>query len=346
MLCFECSLLTGVEASAAQNAPVTKTCLQCGSILPRVSGSVLTDPDLERTRACTFCDSHRESPALSASGNPSLHAETDTAWRGEVTQRLASYRARRRKGAPADGQPDLPFEQPSEIVVPGINVAIAEPPPSASVAVSPQDDFSFTIAIGRTAKRPADDAQMFIDVSEPGSADSPAAGEAGASIAPADPDRHQQHSGLYPVASIHERRLAGLIDAACLLFACGGFLALFGSLGGHFALSKLSAAVYAASFAIVYLQYFCLFTIFGGTTPGMMLRGLRVVDFSGEEPTPRQFLLRAAGYLLSAGAFCLGFLWVQWDEDELTWHDRISRTYLSSAETLAGSEFHGVASGH
>lgn len=275
-------------------------------------------------------------------------AGTDTAWRGEVTQRLASYRARRRRGAPADGQPDLPFEQPSEIAVPGINVAVAEPPSPASVAANPADDFSFTIAIGRTAKRPADDAQMFIDVSlpAPGSADSSAAQHADSSISPADPGHRQQHSGLYPVAAIHERRLAGLIDAACLLFACGGFLALFGSLGGHFALSKLSAAVYAASFAIVYLQYFCLFTVFGGTTPGMMLRGLRVVDFSGEEPTQRQLLLRAAGYLLSAGAFFLGFLWVQWDEDELTWHDRISRTYLSSAETLAGSEFHGAASGH
>ena len=277
-----------------------------------------------------------------------MQADTDTAWRGEVTQRLASYRARRRKGAPDDGQPELPFEQPGEIAVPGINVAIAEPPSPARTAATAADDFSFTIAIGRTAKRPADDTQMFIDVSlpAPGRGDSPAPHEAGVSVAPTDHGHQQQHSGLYPVASIHERRLAGLIDTACLLFACGGFLALFGSLGGHFALSKLSAAVYAASFSIVYLQYFCLFTIFGGTTPGMMLRGLRVVDFSGEEPTPRQLLLRAAGYLLSAGAFFLGFLWVQWDEDELTWHDRISRTYLSSAETLAGSEFHGVASGH
>jgi uncharacterized RDD family membrane protein YckC len=118
---------------------------------------------------------------------------------------------------------------------------------------------------------------------------------------------------------------------------------LFGSLGGHFAFSKLSAAVYAASFAIVYLQYFALFTVFGGTTPGMMLRGLRVVDFSGETPSPRQLLLRAAGYMLSAGTFFLGFLWAQWDEDELTWHDRISRTYLSSADTLADSDLSGVA---
>jgi len=320
------SLPTGVEASAAQNAPVTKTCLQCGSILP--SGA----------RACTFCDSHAESRADSASGDSSLVVQTDRPWRGEVAQRLASYRARRRKGVPDDGQPELPFEQPSEIPVPGINVAVIEPP-------AVPDDFSFTVAIGRTANRPpADEAQMFIDVSLPPAQESRP--QLPQQQAAAEPAPAQQRTGQYPVASIEERRISGLIDAACLFFACGGFLALFGSLGGHFAFSKLNAAVYATSFAIVYLQYFALFTVFGGTTPGMMLRGLRVVDFSSEEPSPRQLLLRAAGYMLSAGTFFLGFLWVQWDEDELTWHDRISRTYLSSAETLADSDLGTIAHNH
>jgi len=101
--------------------------------------------------------------------------------------------------------------------------------------------------------------------------------------------------------------------------------------------------VYVATFAIVYLQYFALFTTFGGTTPGMMLRGLQVVSFSGEPPTPRQMLLRSAGYMLSAGTFFLGFLWVMWDEDELAWHDRLSRTYLSPIQTLAEFENPSVA---
>jgi uncharacterized RDD family membrane protein YckC len=131
-----------------------------------------------------------------------------------------------------------------------------------------------------------------------------------------------------------------------LLVPWGSFLTLFGSLGGHFAFSKLGAAVYLASFALIYIQYFALFTVFGGTTPGMMMRGLRVVDLSGEEPSPRQLLLRAAGYVLSAGTFFLGFLWSHWDEDELTWHDRISRTYLSSTQSLADSELSGAVHGH
>jgi uncharacterized RDD family membrane protein YckC len=299
--------------------------LQCGSILPPASGR---NPEPGRARACPFCDFRAESLASSASTSP-LEPHGDPAWRGELADRLASYRARRKKGAPVAGQPELPFEQFVEIPVPGINVAVAEPP-------AKEDDFSFTIAIGRTAGRAADDTQMFIDVSAPD----------GARPSPSPTPAEARHAGLYPVAPLEERRMSGLFDVACLVFACGGFLALFGSLGGHFALSKLSAAVYGLSFAIVYLQYFALFTVFGGTTPGMMLRGLRVVDFSGEEPTPKQLLLRAAGYMLSAGTFFLGFLWVQWDEDELTWHDRISRTYLSAQESLADSEIGSVAHNH
>src|SRR5260370_22904951 len=90
---------------------------------------------------------------------------------------------------------------------------------------------------------------------------------------------------------------------------------LFGSLGGQFPLSKLSAVVYFATFFIVYLQYFTLFTTFGGTTPGMMMRGLQVVSFSGEPPTPRQMLLRSLAYILSSGTFFLGFLWPMWTEN-------------------------------
>jgi uncharacterized RDD family membrane protein YckC len=288
-----------------------------------------------------------ESSANSQGGTLTLSTDASVAWRGEVSQRLASYRARRGRAAPNEDQSELPFERAAEIPVPGINIAVAEQPTRASIPAAP-DDFSFTVAIGRTGnRRSADDAQMFIDVSLPVEP----AGQNGRSHSTqqaAEPQLEpaQGHSGQYPVAPLEERRLSGVIDAACLAFACGGFLALFGSLGGQFAFSKLNAAVYAASFAIVYLQYFALFTVFGGTTPGMMLRGLRVVDFSGEEPSTKQLLLRAAGYLLSAGTFFLGFLWVQWDEDELAWHDRISRTYLSCAETLADSELGSVAPNH
>jgi len=307
---------------------VTKTCLQCGAVLP------------SSVRVCNFCDSSltldfsSQAANFSSASQENLRPQTgrnraeaapntdsDPAWRGELTQRLQTYRARRRKLAPNLAQSTLPFEEPTaqEPSRDSVGVAVASP--------AADDDFSFTIAIGRNAST-REDSRMVIDVSLPPDL------ERGFEATPAKEVQSEQ-TGLYPVASIDERRIAGLIDTGCLLFAYGGFLTLFGSLGGQFTFSKLSAVMCVATFVIVYLQYFALFTIFGGTTPGMMLRGLQVVSFSGEPPTPRQMLWRSAGYMLSAGTFFMGFLWAIWDEDALTWHDRLSRTYLCPAPTFA-----------
>ncbi len=322
------SLLTGVDASAAQKQPVTKTCLQCSAVLPT------------SVRVCNFCDSSLTLDLSSESGistsgvqeksRPRIgrnHAQaasdgnSDPAWRGELAQRLQTYRVRRRRVAPNLAQSELAFEEPASDQPVHASVEVAEPPAKAD------EDFAFTIAIGRNAAT-REDARMVIDVSLPPMAEK-------AFEQTSSRDARTEQTGLYPVASIDERRIAGLIDTGCLLFAYGAFLTLFGSLGGQFTFSKLSAAVCVTTFVIVYLQYFALFTVFGGTTPGMMLRGLHVVSFSGESPAPRQMLWRSVGYMLSAGTFFMGFLWAMWDEDALTWHDRLSHTYLCPAPTFA-----------
>jgi len=259
-------------------------------------------------------------------GSLALNALSDGQWRGELNQRVQAYRARRRKSGNHEAQTELAFGQRETPATVRTSVDVDEPPREHRIT---EDDFSFTIAIGRPAKReePAD-TQYLIDVSLPAKPELENEQIVEETALP-------EYTGMYPVAAIDERRGAALIDAACLAFAYGGFLALFGSLGGHFAFSKLNAAVYFFTFAFVYVQYFGLFTIFGGTTPGMMIRGLQVATFSGEEPTLRHLLLRATGYVLSAGTMFLGFLWALWDEDALTWHDRLSATYLRAPEHFA-----------
>ena len=84
--------------------------------------------------------------------------------------------------------------------------------------------------------------------------------------------------------------MAGMIDAALLVFFYGGFLALFWALGGRFSLSKLTATITAATFGLLYAQYFLLFTVFAGATPGMMARGLRAASFDGADPASTQLL--------------------------------------------------------
>ena len=129
-----------------------------------------------------------------------------------------------------------------------------------------------------------------------------------------------------------------MLDGGLLLFSYGGMLALFWALGGRIGFNKLDAMVTAATLVLFYAQYFALFTVFGGCTPGMMLCRLRVLSFDGRMPTSRQMIWRSFGYLVSAGTCMLGFLWALWDEDHLCWQDRISRTYLTPLEVLATGE--------
>jgi uncharacterized RDD family membrane protein YckC/ribosomal protein L40E len=132
------------------------------------------------------------------------------------------------------------------------------------------------------------------------------------------------------VAPLLERRRAGTLDIAFLLFAFAGFLMLFHALGGRFSFSRFDVLVTVATFGLLYAQYVVLFTYFAQATPGMMLRGLRVTSLDGLDPSPRQLLWRSLGYLISAGTMMLGFLWTLWDEDRLSWHDRISQTCITT----------------
>jgi uncharacterized RDD family membrane protein YckC len=52
----------------------------------------------------------------------------------------------------------------------------------------------------------------------------------------------------------------------------------------------------------------------------------------GWPPDRRESLLRAFGYLVSLSAFLLGFFWALVDGESLTWHDRISGTFLTPAK--------------
>jgi uncharacterized RDD family membrane protein YckC len=278
---------------------------------------------------CQFCDSTEVLPIPGRSvfreEKLALKAQVHQEWRGELNQRLQEYRSRRRKTATNEAQTALPFE--GRAPAPANKIAVEVDDGLSKEEIPPADDFAFTIAIGRLSNPPEADPRLLIDVSVPAEVEKNAPENVPEPLQPIQ-------NGLFPIASLDDRRRALLIDAVCLAFAYGGFLALFSSLGGHFTLSKLSATVCFFTFAFVYAQYFGLFTVFGGSTPGMMFSGIHVASFTGDTPTARQYLLRAAGYLLSAGTCFLGFLWVLWDEDGLSWHDRLSKTYLARIESL------------
>ena len=66
-----------------------------------------------------------------------------------------------------------------------------------------------------------------------------------------------------------------------------------------------------------------------GQTLGKMALGIRVIDFNAGGPIgyARGFL-RYIGKIISAIPCALGYLWMLWDKEKQTWHDKIATTVV------------------
>ena len=66
-----------------------------------------------------------------------------------------------------------------------------------------------------------------------------------------------------------------------------------------------------------------------GQTPGKRLLGIRVMDFSvGGSIGYGRALVRYLGKFVSGIVFGLGFLWMLWDKEKQTWHDKFANSVV------------------
>ena len=130
-----------------------------------------------------------------------------------------------------------------------------------------------------------------------------------------------------PVALPVHRLMAAVADAAMIAIALGLFLAIFYLSGGRIVFSKASALLFVGVAAAVTFLYRLLWCLGDGDTPGMHFVGLRLVDFDGRRPAREQRNVRLAASILSLASAGLGLLWALVDEENLTWHDHISKTF-------------------
>jgi uncharacterized RDD family membrane protein YckC len=96
--------------------------------------------------------------------------------------------------------------------------------------------------------------------------------------------------------------------------------------------------MFATTFALITMFYGLLFAISGRETPGQHWTNLQLINFDGFPPDGSSRALRFAGSWLSFGACGIGLLWALLDEEFLTWHDHMSKTFLTMRE--ADSSFH------
>jgi uncharacterized RDD family membrane protein YckC len=117
-----------------------------------------------------------------------------------------------------------------------------------------------------------------------------------------------------PRAGFGRRLVAALVDG--IIYSVVYFI-LFAVLseGAAYGLTQL--------FAVIYLTYFEGSA--AGQTVGKKLLNIRVIDFATGGPIGHgRAFLRWLGRILSGIPLLLGYLWMLWDKEKQTWHDKIA----------------------
>ena len=135
-----------------------------------------------------------------------------------------------------------------------------------------------------------------------------------------------------PVASTLHRAVASALDWSMVALGYGLFLLGFYLLGGQFDLTRSNVTVFGAMFLLVGFTYGLLFAWTDSGTPGMRWAQLRLTTFDGFPPDRHQRLARFGASCLSRCTL-LGLLWSLADEENLAWHDHISRTFPTVADS-------------
>lgn len=129
------------------------------------------------------------------------------------------------------------------------------------------------------------------------------------------------------VAAPAQRMLAACMDASLVVVAAGLVLVTFLLGGGDMEFTRATVPFLLGVVAVLALFYRALWVIADGDTPGMQFAGLRLVNFDGRKPSRDARLLRQAAGILSLCSLGLGLVWALVDEESLTWHDHISKTF-------------------
>ncbi|HYL35578.1 MAG TPA: RDD family protein [Bryobacteraceae bacterium] len=130
-----------------------------------------------------------------------------------------------------------------------------------------------------------------------------------------------------PVAVTAHRMIAAALDGSVVLISLALFGLVFYLAGGQIVLNAKTAPLFIAVVAALIALYRLLWCFAETDSPGMRWAHLALINFDGQTPGRRQRMSRAAAGFLSLAAGGLGLLWALVDEETLTWHDHISKTF-------------------
>jgi len=130
-----------------------------------------------------------------------------------------------------------------------------------------------------------------------------------------------------PVAIPVHRAMAAALDGSVIVIALALFGFVFHLLGGEFVLNQKTIPMFLGVAASVVVFYRVLWCLANGDTAGQRWARLRLVNFDGRVPGRTQRFCRTVSGFLSLAAAGVGLLWALVDEETLTWHDHISKSF-------------------
>jgi uncharacterized RDD family membrane protein YckC len=330
------------------------------------SSKSLADSALEAgTRLGTEAKQETDAPDASLQAE-FLRPPDCGSWRGEVTARVNNYRARRRPREPRYPSLQLKFDPPQPVWAthtatspPATTTASTQPavamqgtfsiPPEAQSAPpgtdAAPDRSSLAEGGARVLEFPrsaAAPAPVFDELAEPVTdrprilevpellLPPPALG--GILIEPLEEPAKERRPGFelpLQAAPMSRRLLAGGIDSLFVIFAFAAFAYIFFRVTSIVPALLEAAGISVSLIALFWAAYQYLLLVYTGTTPGLKLAGLQLSRFDGAAVPRKIRRWRVLASMLSGLSLALGYAWCFLDEDQLCWHDRITRTYMA-----------------
>jgi len=147
-------------------------------------------------------------------------------------------------------------------------------------------------------------------------------------VEPAD-ERHPGFEVPLQPAPMIRRVLSLTTDAILVIAAFAAFAYIFLKVTPTIPPLTQAAGISAVLLGLFWAGYQYLLLVNAGSTPGLKLAKLELSRFDGA-PVPRNIRRwRVLASVLSGVSVGLGYAWCFLDEDQLCWHDRITRTYMA-----------------
>ena len=305
--------------SDARESVVEKRCAGCGCW--NHAAEMRCQRCGRKLEAFLGAESRRELEETESLPGPSMAAAaprtaSEPAWKDELSKRLAGYRERR-----AAFEETAEITRPAATPRPSLPTRIRSARPSMAGAAG-RDEYSALPPVRGQAERQRPAAEPPRRLAEPPIVDRLLTGPAHLRVRQPRPRVEDL------LAPIKYRFIAGLLDICVVAAALGVFLGIMHLMNPAILVGPNRLPVVGGAFLALQVIYWIAYLRLMGSTAGMHWTGLRVFNLDAQSPDVQQRWTRLFATVLSAAALGVGFLWSLFDEQRLTWHDRVSKTFV------------------